>query len=59
LAAANHLRKGRQKLSESSGKPRPLAEVVHEVSAPVLINLPETHARKGTAECPGGLCPLD
>jgi len=37
---------------------RPLSHVVDEVSAPILVDLPETHARQGSAECPGGLCDL-
>jgi hypothetical protein len=69
LAAANHLRKGRQKLSECSGKHQVRKESSVDTLKPntdkglkvreVLVNLPETNARQGTAECPGGLCSLD
>ena len=37
-----------------------LDHVFKDESTPaVLIDLPETYAREGTADCPGGMCPLD
>jgi hypothetical protein len=47
-----------QKPRKGGGTLRPLDEVVDEVSAPIFIDLPETHARQGSAECPSGLCEL-
>jgi hypothetical protein len=47
-----------EKPRKGGGTLRPLDEDVDEVSAPLFIELPETHARQGSAECPGGLCEL-
>ena len=30
-----------------------------EDSGVIEFDLPETHARQGSAECPGGMCPID
>jgi len=60
IAAMNNAASSKKYWDKSGGlPPRPLSHVVDEVSAPVFIDLPETHARQGTAECPGGLCSFD
>jgi hypothetical protein len=59
IAEMNRAVSSKKYHSKGSGTLRPLDEVVDEVSAPIVINLPETHARQGTAECPGGLCSMD
>jgi hypothetical protein len=60
IAAMNNAAASKKYHEKAGGlPPRPLSEVVDEVSAPILIDLPETHARQGTEGCPGGLCPLD
>jgi hypothetical protein len=60
IAAMNNAASSKKYWDKSGGlPPRPLSHVVDEVSAPILVDLPETHARQGMEGCPSGMCGLD